>query len=1111
MHARKGRRTTKTWRIKGRPLNLGAAGSNANTSASRATEDSPSEATSGSPPQATPKLELVVSPENSSLHWRETLRQLTRTYAHQARNQKHSSQERDPNVVVGASQALWFVMTFDELSRGTEFKIKLLVSNRKKNGDWSVPSFEPRLKSQLLSCPYRNRSEIRALNLLRWTQPSNYGYYGYSPRQNASSLSLEPHLLEETLQELCDTGHFVWSMAEAKSLADYVTIDTDSSERWRFVLELTPVEGTKQVQIRAELQRTVEAKPGHLTFDVMPVMRHLESGFPPTFNGNNDSGSEDHLADHPPSGDNSDGHDEKLRQDASDSQAEQQSGVVFQRRPGEAVRDLDQVVAVCDSGAVLFQNRIGTLPANDVAWVRAWRGNPTLTVPQNHLSKVIEKLASVGNIPSLQVDSRLQIGVRQDCPVGLLRLKPVDRDPYRYEAHFSFRYGEFEIGAQVQGEQYFDPVSCQLICRDNAEETRLLSLLNGLPLEHILDLWNKSSVRLHKSQLAAVVSNLNPQDWEVYVAQERYRSGGKFQIDVTSGVDWFDVQGNVDFDGAAVDLPEILRAIRQGDKFVLLNDGTHGMLPESLLKELRPLTDLATLEGPGLRFKSSQALLLESLLAEREFVSFDLGFQRWCEKLKRFSGVQAATQPRGFRGELRHYQQEGLGWLKFLNEFQFGGCLADDMGLGKTIQVLAMLEKRRQRRLKSDQVRKPSLVLVPKSLVFNWIDEALKFTPKLKVIDYTGLDRASRLPELTDDAVLLTTYHTFRLDIQKLKDIQFDYAILDEAQAIKNPTSQASKAVRLIQADHRLAMTGTPVENHLGDLWSLFDFLNPGMLGPSLAARTRLTGEQERGSLEALGRALRPFILRRTKSQVLTELPPKTEQTLYCDLDAKQRKHYEQIRNHYRAKLLLKVESDGIQKSKIHVLEALLRLRQAACDLRLVDATQQTVGAKLELLLEQLEEVIPEGHKVLVFSQFTSYLSLIKKSLDRKGWKYQYLDGKTNNRAAEVKQFQNDESCSIFLISLKAGGNGLNLTAADYVYIMDPWWNPAVEAQAIDRSHRMGQERPVTAYRVIARDTIEEKILQLQQSKRELADAIISADKSLLQKLSLEDLQVLFE
>ncbi|MBP1601391.1 MAG: rapA 2, partial [Acidobacteria bacterium] len=416
----------------------------------------------------------------------------------------------------------------------------------------------------------------------------------------------------------------------------------------------------------------------------------------------------------------------------------------------------------------------------------------------------------------------------------------------------------------------------------------------------------------------------------------------------------------------------------------------------------------------------------------------------------------------------------------FLREFGFGGCLADDMGLGKTVQVLALLEARRQAGVRDSTVTdppRPSLAIVPKSLVFNWKQEAARFTPGIRVLDHTGSLRVRDGEHLETYDLVLTTYGTLLRDAHYLKDIEFDYVILDEAQSIKNAATASAKAVRLLRGRNRLALSGTPVENHLGEL---------------------------------LSRALRPFILRRTKEQVASDLPPKQEQFLYCELEAPQRRLYNELRDYYRKSLVQRVESDGMGKSKLHVLEALLRLRQAACHPGLIDRNRTgEASAKLDLVLPQIEEVLEEGHKILVFSQFTSFLAIVRERLDRGGIVYEYLDGETRDRSRPVERFQNDPSCRLFLVSLKAGGLGLNLTAAEYVYLLDPWWNPAVERQAVDRTHRIGQTRPVFAYRVIARDTVEEKVLELQRTKQDLADAIIGADTSLIRDLSREDLDLL--
>jgi SNF2 family DNA or RNA helicase len=430
------------------------------------------------------------------------------------------------------------------------------------------------------------------------------------------------------------------------------------------------------------------------------------------------------------------------------------------------------------------------------------------------------------------------------------------------------------------------------------------------------------------------------------------------------------------------------------------------------------------------------------------------------------------------------------------------------MGLGKTIQVLALLARRQAEVRAAGIPHRPALVVVPRSLVFNWIEEARKFAPSLRVVNHTGNARGEATESLSEADVVVTTYGTLRRDIIAHRETEFDYVILDEAQSIKNAASQAAKACRLLRARHRLALTGTPVENHIGELWSIFEFLNPGQLGS--AARLRKFLADGRGSADVVARAVRPYLLRRTKAQVLSDLPEKTEQTLFVELNAAQRKAYDELREHFRAELTGRIGRMGIGRSRIAVLEALLRLRQTACHHGLVDPTRADEPCgKLETLLEQLDEVLDEGHKVLVFSQFTSFLALLRRRLDEKSLVYEYLDGRTTDRQARVVRFQEDADCRLFLVSLKAGGQGLNLTAADYIYILDPWWNPAVEAQAVDRAHRIGQTRRVFAYRLIARDTVEEKILALQDRKRELAESIVRADESMIASLTPEDVELL--
>jgi SNF2 family DNA or RNA helicase len=610
-------------------------------------------------------------------------------------------------------------------------------------------------------------------------------------------------------------------------------------------------------------------------------------------------------------------------------------------------------------------------------------------------------------------------------------------------------------------------------------------------------------------RLAGAVRTLVDAGWRVEAEGKLYRQAGNFALSVKSGVDWFDLDGEVDFGGVTATLPELLRALRRGETMVLLDDGSFGMLPEEWLKKYAPLAEMGAVEGDHVRFQRAQAGVLDALLASQPEVSVDDLFAKARDELRKFTGVEAAKAPRTFRGELRPYQESGLGWLAFLRKFGFGGCLADDMGLGKTIQVLAMLAGRPRRK------ERPSIVVVPKSLVWNWEREAERFAPKLRVLAHVGAERAPSAAalraQLADVDLLVTTYGVLRKDVTFLREIEADYVILDEAQAIKNADSESAKAARLLRGDHRLALSGTPIENHLGELWSLIEFLNPGMLGTARAfSATAGTRRLEPETMTAMARALRPFILRRTKEEVAPELPRKHEETILCEMEPEQRRLYDELRAHYRERLLGKIEKDGLGKSKIQVLEALLRLRQVACHPGLVDKERAgAASGKMDVLLARLEEVQREGHKALVFSQFTSFLSLVRNRLDEAKTTYEYLDGATQDRQERVARFQTDDACQLFLLSLKAGGVGLNLTAADYVFILDPWWNPAVEAQAVDRAHRIGQSKHVFVYRLLCRDSVEEKVAALQETKRDLAASIIAADGSVMQKLDRETLELL--
>jgi superfamily II DNA or RNA helicase len=609
-------------------------------------------------------------------------------------------------------------------------------------------------------------------------------------------------------------------------------------------------------------------------------------------------------------------------------------------------------------------------------------------------------------------------------------------------------------------------------------------------------------------QFGRAVRTLVGEGWHVEAEGAAFKTARGMRVNVRSGIDWFELHGELDFgEGRTVPLTELLAALKRGEGTVQLDDGSRGMVPEDWLRRYVRIAGFGEVQGDHVRYRPSQTALLDALLESQPDVDVDETFARARAAMTAFSGIERVEPPPTFKGTLRDYQLDALGWFGFLRRFGFGGCLADDMGLGKTVMVLALLDARRTAQ---EGPLRPSVAVVPRSLVFNWVAEAKRFAPGLRVLDYTGPERADAV--LGDHDLVLTTYGTLRRDAALLSAIEFDYVILDEAQAVKNAATASSKAVRLLHGRHRLALSGTPVENHIGELWSLFDFLNPGLLGSSTAFRRASLAQGRDGGedLALVSRALKPLILRRTKEQVAPELPSRTEQTIFCELDEPQRRAYDELRDHYRSTLFRRVEREGLAKSKLHVLEALLRLRQAASHMGLVHKGRSDApSAKFDVLLPQLTEVIEEGHKALVFSQFTELLGLLRERLDEAGVIYEYLDGQTRDREARVQRFSTDPACRLFLISLKAGGVGLNLTAAEYVFLLDPWWNPAAEAQAIDRAHRIGQSRHVFAYRLIAKGTVEEKVAQLQASKRQLADAILSADPALIRNLKPEDLELL--
>ena len=584
------------------------------------------------------------------------------------------------------------------------------------------------------------------------------------------------------------------------------------------------------------------------------------------------------------------------------------------------------------------------------------------------------------------------------------------------------------------------------------------------------------------------------------------------KIFISSNTDWFDAKVDIVFGDQQVTVAEVKRALANKQQFVQLNDGTLGILPEEWLKKYSLLFRVGEGKTDSLKLSRYHLSVVDELYETRDEEELVVKLEEKYEKLKEFNKIKEIEPSDSLKKILRPYQVAGYQWLNYLKDIKWGGILADDMGLGKTVQALSFMEY-----FKKDTGNLKALVVCPTTLIYNWENEIKKFTPSLTYRIHHGGARTRIKEELTDHEITITTYGTLRSDIKLLMSIDFDYVILDESQAIKNPSSKVTKAACLLNAKTRLCMSGTPLQNNTFDIFAQMNFLNPGMLGTMEFFRQEFAipidkfGDRDRK--DHLKKILYPFILRRTKEQVAKDLPEKQEMILFCEMEDEQRNIYDAYRNDFRNQILGTIETQGIQKSQLTILQGLMKLRQI-CDSPAILNEQEKFenhSIKLDELAREITENIGD-HKALIFSQFLGMLALIKAKLDELGVKYEYFDGSTSapDRQTAIESFQNNDEVRVFLISLKAGGVGLNLTAADYVYIVDPWWNPAVEQQAIDRTHRIGQTKNIFAYRMICKDTIEDKILLLQEKKKALAKDIISDDSSFVKALTREDVEYLF-
>ncbi|RAJ22418.1 DEAD/DEAH box helicase [Pedobacter cryoconitis] len=609
-------------------------------------------------------------------------------------------------------------------------------------------------------------------------------------------------------------------------------------------------------------------------------------------------------------------------------------------------------------------------------------------------------------------------------------------------------------------------------------------------------------VNEHIEQLAA-----NGYSIEQSTGQKKFLfASNKIDFEIKEDNDWFDINAIVYFGIHPVPFIALKQHILHKKREFPLPDGTIAIIPEKWFSQYGSLFSLSD-GGKMLKLKKHHIGLINDLAGDG---IANVTLQRKLQKLNDFENIEDIQMPVHFKGELRSYQKAGYNWFSFLREYNFGGCLADDMGLGKTIQTLAMLQKLKEED-ELNNTHSTSLIIMPTSLIYNWLAEAKKFTPKLKILAHTGSTRNKDVSHFIKYDIVITTYGITRVDANEIQDFYFNYIILDESQNIKNPSSKSFKSVRQLKSRHRLILSGTPVENSVGDLWTQLTFLNPGLLGTQaffndeyVQAIEKRKDEDKAKKLQAI---IKPFVLRRTKEQVAEELPAKTEQIIYCDMSEDQASYYEKTKSAYRNDLLSSMDDGTYAKKQVQLLQGLTALRQLANHPRMIDDEYLSDSGKFENVIHTLDNVLKGGHKVLIFSQFVKHLTIFKHHFEKELIPFAYLDGSTKNRGEIVSEFQENKDLKVFLISIKAGGVGLNLTQADYVFILDPWWNPAVEQQAIDRSHRIGQEKKVFIYKFIAKDTVEEKILALQNRKKRLASSLITTEESFFKSLSKEDIR----
>ncbi|MBF0206061.1 MAG: hypothetical protein HQK53_04155 [Oligoflexia bacterium] len=842
--------------------------------------------------------------------------------------------------------------------------------------------------------------------------------------------------------------------------------------------------------------------------------------------------------------------------------------------------DLWDINAVFCNQLILYKNTIYRfIPEKYFTFIGLLQQQAGLQIPQNDLAKFIFQLFNKFDIITIKTSTDLSIINTYLPPLSILYLRtrnlqqqgswgtsnsimgtgPSGTGPSIINGQVWFRYANKEIPAIIHRDlRTMHILSAEMTQQGYGENGEGNSTCNGINTPNTLNLVfpkisaEKESISLlsgcdnvtfkhsekvfnfHSSQLLTTIYRLFTAGWEVWAENIKITILQSFSIQATAKQDWLELTLKDTSSSKIIEAWQLVHILKKKSLFIKLGDGTLGVLPEEWFNTLAKLYE-HTADG---KFSFASADRLDALKnLDPNFQGDDI-FNELSSRIKNINGLPPLSPAPTFKATLRKYQEDGLAWLSFLDKFSLGGLLADEMGLGKTVQILAFLDYKKNIIPSAQYLR--CLLIAPKSLLSLWENESNRFAPQLstKIIDSSNAAAAAAAAaDKRGYDILIISYTLLRKHIEIFSSLDFEYIILDEAQTIKNSAALISRAVKTLHGRIHIALSGTPIENHIGEVCSIFEFINPRIMSMS-----GLSPDSSPEKIKLSFQEIRPFILRRMKQDVLPDLPTKNEEAIYLPLEEEQEAIYEKLKYFYRRKLK-KIENelgelsgpkdkhcrqddhaggldsingiDDFHKYKFIFLEGLLRLRQIACHPLLIKCHDETTAAtltsnKVEFLLAKLcDELIPQ-HKVLIFSQFTSFLSLIRKELDQREIAYEYLDGQTQNRQDIVNNFQRNDQIKLFLIGLKSGGLGLNLTAADYCFILDPWWNPAVEKQAVDRLHRIGQKKNVFVYKLISKNTVEEKILILHQHKLEQAEYLKTSENAFLENLSAKDFDFLF-